>query len=248
MESYINLYSYGRRLMQQTWGIDLTYPVNRLYYVNSGSAVIHLAHRAYPMRAGMIYIFPQTPDFHATDAVDFDHTYFNYFNSRILRYGSVTEIDGRENGSDLFFAWANELIMRDPRQERSHAFLEPLLKSYLLALETYGTAFPYITNEVVAEAAAMINQDAPHLTTALLAQRLNLNESYLIRLFRTAVGVSPMKYIRSRRALYGKELILRGESVTAAAEQCGYGSIGAFCRVFRAEFGYPPTALKKIYR
>lgn len=167
--------------------------------------------------------------------MNFDHTYFNYFNSRVLRYGSVTEIDGEAHGSHLFFAYANHLIERDPEQRWSHGFLEPLLKSYLSMLETYGTQFPYVTNETVAQAATLIHEEAPHLTTALLAQRLNLSESYLIRLFHAAIGVSPMQYIRTCRVLYGKEQILHGESVSAVAEMCGYGSPGAFCRAFRTE-------------
>lgn len=165
-------------------GHNLTYSVNRLYYVNAGSAVLHLGNRTFPLRAGKIYIFPQTRDLHATDAVNFDHTYFNDFHSRVLRYGSVTEIDG----------------------------------------------------------------EAPRLTTATLAQRLNLSDSYLIRLFHAAIGVSPMQYIRTCRVLYDKEQILRGESVSTVVEMCGYGSPGAFCRAFRTEFGVSPTEMKKMYR
>ncbi len=50
MDHYINLYSYGRKTIQHTWGIDLTYSVNRLYYVNAGSAILHLGNRTFPLR------------------------------------------------------------------------------------------------------------------------------------------------------------------------------------------------------
>ncbi len=248
MDIYVNLYSFGRRFFHTPWGIDLSRLVNRLYYVNSGSAVMHLAGRSHELHAGMVYIFPQCHDLVITEVRDFDHTYFNFFSARTLHYGSVTAFPATEMATNSFFEYVNWLIARDPERVRSREMLETLLKGFLSTLELYGPKLPYVTNEAVNQAVRLIHEESPTMTTALLAKRLSLNESYLIRLFHGAIGTSPMQYIRTCRVLRGRELLLSGASVQAAAEQCGYQSATAFHKAFKTELHITPSELKKQYK
>ena len=74
-----------------------------------------------------------------------------------------------------------------------------------------------------------------------LATELGIHRSRLSRLFRQAVGVSPVAYLidlRMRAALN----LLKATDMTVAeiAHRCGYNDTSHFCRVFRALRGQTP--------
>ena len=72
----INLYAYGRATVNNAWPAMHNFIVNRLYYVNSGSALIHNANREQTLVKGRIYIIPQCHNFKPLDAFSFDQTLF----------------------------------------------------------------------------------------------------------------------------------------------------------------------------
>ena len=75
----ISLYTYGRYTANDAWYIDYSRVVNRLYYVNSGTAQILNSSEKYTLTAGKIYIIPQCRIFRPLGAEEFDHTYFDFY-------------------------------------------------------------------------------------------------------------------------------------------------------------------------
>ena len=238
----IRLFTYGRMTVHGAWHIDPNRTVNRLYCVNAGTAVISFAGREYPLQGGKIYLIPQNQDFSTVNATAFDHTYFDFYNAKILRRDTVLTFDKTELNGVLFFAYINSLLALDRDRELRDA-IEQLLCGFLAVLDA-ELPLPYISNTYVTEAVGIIHREYATLTVGALASRINLDESYFIRLFSSVMGITPAKYIRACRIAHGRRLLEGGASVADAAEACGYRSPTAFYNAAMAELHRSPSELK----
>ncbi len=83
------------------------------------------------------------------------------------------------------------------------------------------------------------------LSNAVLARAAGYSEFHFLRLFRTAVGLTPADYVRKRRI---SEVVRRsagGGSFAEAAFALGFNSKENFTRAFRKEHGILPTEFRK---
>jgi AraC-like DNA-binding protein len=241
----INLYAYGRNTAQGKWHIDYNRIVNRLYYVNSGSAVIFNGADEYRLESGNAYIIPQCKAFQPVNAFDFDHTYFDFYSSKVLNPSILIKLDKNEIESAFFFEFINTLIEKGNKKEDLKA-MEVLLSGFLSVIDNNCGPLPYITNPLITNAINIIYNGFSTTTTKEISEKLNINESYLVRLFSSIMGISPMKYIRALRISHGKELLKNGCSISDVAEKCGYSSSSSFYNAVKAELGITPSELKKL--
>lgn len=77
-----------------------------------------------------------------------------------------------------------------------------------------------------------------------LCTHLYVSRAYLHRLFRNAMGISPMRYITDKRLLLAQGRLRLGEKPTQVCSACGFGDYSAFYRAYRAYFGYSPAEEK----
>lgn len=239
-----NLYAFGRSTVAGSWGIDRNRIVNRLYHVNAGTATVRSGAKEYRLTVGKTYVIPQCKNFSPVYAENFDHTYFDFYSSRILNPENIIEIGADVLCAMAFFAYVNGLIEKHPKTE-IHRAMEHFLSGFLSLIHDAFSPLPYISNASLTEAVRIIHNEYSCITTASLAKKLNLNESYFVRLFTAAMGLSPMKYIRAIRVSYGKSFIQNGMSITEAAEKCGYSSSSAFYNAMTAELGIAPSDVRK---
>ncbi len=79
-----------------------------------------------------------------------------------------------------------------------------------------------------------------------LAEQTNLNEQYFCRLFKKAIGHSPMEYINEYRIKQTRRLLEETNlSVTEICLECGYNNLGNFLREFRKYTGTTPLQYRK---
>ena len=99
---------------------------------------------------------------------------------------------------------------------------------------------------LIAAAVAEINESfAEIFGVSELAERLQVNESYLIRRFNTETGVSPGRYLQAVRIDRAKKLLSEpAYSLDVIAALCGYSGANYFCKVFKKECGETPTAFR----
>ena len=237
----INLYAFGRCTVNGAWDFDRSRVLNRLYYVNSGCAVIHNGTNEYQLTVGKFYIIPQCKAFHPIDATDFDHTYFDFYSSKIFCPNKIIEFDGDVLRASSFFEHINSFVNNN---ENIKPIMEEYLSGFLSLIESKYKELYYISESSLTYALNIIPEEYASITTDSLAKRVNLNKSYFIRLFSSAMGLSPMKYIRAVRVSHGKELIQNGESISNAAELCGYSSPSAFYNAVKSELGVSPSDFK----
>lgn len=80
-----------------------------------------------------------------------------------------------------------------------------------------------------------------------VASEAALSRFHLTRSFAEVFGLPPLAYHRRLR-LEGAARLLKSDAVSATeiAEQLGYGSLSAFTRAFRQNFGVPPSQARLV--
>lgn len=82
-----------------------------------------------------------------------------------------------------------------------------------------------------------------------LSEEVATSRSALAERFRHHLGVSPIRYLQSRRLQRAADRLACGDDlVSRIAAEAGYESEAAFNRAFKREFGEPPAAFRKARR
>ncbi len=100
-------------------------------------------------------------------------------------------------------------------------------------------------SEPVSQALACFQENAhdPSLSVTGVAARLAVSETYLRRLFKRDLGVSPKTYLTDLRLERAQSLLNAGyDTVADVAEKVGFGDPKNFAVAFKKRFGYPPSA------
>ncbi|MDE6992632.1 MAG: helix-turn-helix transcriptional regulator, partial [Lachnospiraceae bacterium] len=79
-----------------------------------------------------------------------------------------------------------------------------------------------------------------------LAGQVNLNEQYFCRLFKKAIGYSPIAYINEYRIKQAKRLLEETDlQVTEVCLESGFNNFGNFLQEFRRHTGTTPLQYRK---
>lgn len=79
------------------------------------------------------------------------------------------------------------------------------------------------------------------ITIEEIANRLNLDRTYLYTLFKKKTGVSPKEYLQNYRLNIAASMMVdKGKSVSVAAFSVGYPDIFSFSKAFKRKFGLSP--------
>lgn len=79
-----------------------------------------------------------------------------------------------------------------------------------------------------------------------VAARLGVSDRHLRRVFESALGISPLQYLQTRRLLAAKQLLTdTALPVTSVAMASGFGSVRRFNAAFTQHYGLQPTALRR---
>ena len=103
-------------------------------------------------------------------------------------------------------------------------------------------------NEKFAELLCHIEENCEWYTLNDAAEFMNMNPSYLSRLFTEKTGMHLMYYVNAMRIQRAIKMLKSGEySMTDISTQCGFGTIRNFNNIFKKHTGYAPSALPKNY-
>lgn len=86
---------------------------------------------------------------------------------------------------------------------------------------------------------------ARNISLTDVAQHVGMNRSSFCSFFKRETGQTYLTYLNSYRLKVARQLIeQREESISAICWQCGFNDLGYFDRLFRREFGIPPSAIR----
>lgn len=119
------------------------------------------------------------------------------------------------------------------------------IREYLSTLpQDSGSWLSGLRDPYVARAIALLHGDiGRHWTLAGLAHDVGLSRSALSDRFARHIGVSPMRYLVSRRLIHAADRLEHsGQPIARIAFDAGYQSEAAFSRAFRKRYGASPGA------
>jgi AraC-like DNA-binding protein len=80
------------------------------------------------------------------------------------------------------------------------------------------------------------------LDITAVADRIGLDRTVMARRFKVSNGISPSKYLQSKRLMLALKYLESGCSSVDTARHAGYNDAGYFARSFKRHFGLPPQA------
>jgi AraC family L-rhamnose operon transcriptional activator RhaR len=104
-------------------------------------------------------------------------------------------------------------------------------------------------HSAIAAALRLIDEHpADEWTLSLLAERVHIEPTYLVRLFHKVVGVPPMTYLAGRRVELAAGLVRRTDlPVSEVGALVGWPDANQFSRRFREKFGLSPTRYRQRF-
>ncbi len=127
--------------------------------------------------------------------------------------------------------------------------------SYLEAIGQLYTMLSRLISEKEKKAPDIITPGIDYIMKNLFDSRLTakaaafeagVSEVYFRRIFREIFGVSPLKYIQSKRIAYAKRLMSdRSLTLDSVAVKCGYASIYSFSASFKKNEGISPSRYRE---
>ena len=80
-----------------------------------------------------------------------------------------------------------------------------------------------------------------------VAEKVNLDKSYLGRVFREECGITVMGYLKNIRIEKAKELLLCGMGASEVAMQTGFADPAYFAKIFKQEMGITPSRYREYH-
>ena len=124
---------------------------------------------------------------------------------------------------------------------------------YELLFEMYST-HTFTAKKILAEKShleyvrTIISYMSEHISENItledFSQKTFLSKGYIISIFKSVTGQSPIIYLRNLRLEYASNLLKNGKSVTEAANLSGISNISYFIREYKKKYGITP---KKHY-
>ena len=137
-----------------------------------------------------------------------------------------------------------EMLQCEKMENGRTAFLcAKLWEFFSILLDNAKSDTDYVQKAINCINAEYING----ITIRQVADRLNINRSYLSDLFKKRMGISPQKYLIQLRLEKAAELLtVYGQSPSTAGISVGYPDLHHFSKIFKKHFGVSPREYQKL--
>jgi AraC-like DNA-binding protein len=208
-----------------------------IHYVISGKGTVKIEGESYEVSARQAFIIPEGVEnsYSADDNDPWSYIWIGFNGKLSHRFKKLPPVINT-NGN-IFFE------MMDV--ENMHSMQEEYLVQKLFKL--YISLFPETTSLDYARIAANyidLNFRNPDITVESVAAVLNIERSYLTRLFKEKKGKTIREYILDTRMNNAITLLQSGLSVQETARQIGYTDPFVFSKAFKKHMGESPKAYK----
>ncbi len=101
------------------------------------------------------------------------------------------------------------------------------------------------SNPVITKALEYIERNFATIHTVEdIAEALFISKTHLFYCFKKYLDISPIRYVQAKKLLYARQLIKNGAKPTEVNEKCGIPEYTTFFRLYKKQFGFPPSKNK----
>lgn len=235
-----------------------THAWTELYCFLSGRGVFHIEGTEYPLEPGDILLMrPAESHYIETDpafpyeriVVNFDNELFSALDpDRILTRPLLNRSAGTLNRYPMAdFPDGSHLDCLRRMTENPQGDRIGILSELIRLLQMIGKIFDEhqaqyepentLEQQIIQYINRHLEQD---ISLQTLCDRFYISRAQLSRRFRRATGISVGKYIRFKRLMACRQLILEGEKPTRVCAALGFRDYSSFYRAYTAQFGHSP--------
>lgn len=140
-----------------------------------------------------------------------------------------------------------ELLMQSFDDPTSLATMNAEMIAYELLLSIKGLSRDRLEDREISEAKRIIDGEFsdPNLDVSAVAERVKLDRTVLSRRFKTGTGMSPSKYLQSKRLMLALKYLEEGCTTVQTSNLTGYNDPAYFARSFKRHFGLSPQAWRE---
>ncbi|MBQ8525740.1 MAG: exo-alpha-sialidase [Clostridia bacterium] len=82
-----------------------------------------------------------------------------------------------------------------------------------------------------------------------IAEKANISIYYMLHIFKKTTGITILEYKREARLTKAKEMLLNSDkTISAIAQECGFGSSAYFSKIFAQSEGISPSEYRKLLK
>lgn len=241
----ISFHTYGRSAVSDCWPINYFTGVNRLYYVNQGTAGYVLNEKEYFMEEGCFYLFPShlSVRFFTKNDIIFDHTFFDFIITPPFLLDQVLSFPGKNTLLLQALQLFHSILASFGRSEKTKQFLQSHFETMLFLFQN---EIPYrqLEDDRIQKVLEQIHQNfCEPLSVSSFADQLHMDKTHFIRIFKEATGFTPYQYLKNHRMNTALGLLQNNVPVQTIAQICGYQSAAAFSSAFFQHFGQYPSKI-----
>ena len=207
-----------------------------IHYVVRGKGVLYARGKVWPVKAGQaFFILPgEVTTYVADSAAPWHYCWIGFDGALSAQFAELPPV------LDL----PEEFFRRIMWEREFSSMAEYHLASDLLGLYAYLFSGSSGTNSHVRQVETYIQSAYMHpIRVDQIAAQLNLDRSYLSRLFKEQTGRSIQNYLIHVRMEAAERYLRQGSSVKEAAHLSGYEDVSNFSKMFKKQFGRTPASL-----
>ncbi len=142
-------------------------------------------------------------------------------------------------------------IIQSDSFERSHQEVNEIIKkvcSVIAEIESQYAGSTAETYAIYRKALSFIHENYSNsaMNVSMVADTLGVSIAYLSKIFKKYHSMNISDYITGYRVSVAKKYLAEGGLVNGAVEQCGFGSLRTFLRVFKNSEGITPGQYKTM--
>lgn len=140
-------------------------------------------------------------------------------------------------------------ILQSQNFQKSLAGVEEIIDSSCYSIAAVQAQYSDSTSEtyqIYREVLGYIHENCsnPMMNVSSVADHFDISIAYLSRIFKKYHGINISEYITSYRLDKAKELLADGKMLNDVVNECGFGSLRTFMRVFKSVEGITPGQYK----
>lgn len=220
----------------------------RVYYIISGDITYSDSYTTCKLKKGNMYVFPECKPYKMVhnpekpiECLWFHIDFFPYSVEKMLEF----EVDSKKDPT--LFHTVNALMNEGKLfKENDNLYLSLTESLYLQIIKNPNvkkadTAFAEVLNYI------RQNLYSANLNVISISSHFGYTTSHFIRLFKANMNTTPHRYITLLRMSAAAKLLNEGNSVLETAALSGYSDVKTFARVFKKNYGVPPSEYYKYY-
>lgn len=228
-----------------------------IHYVESGTGIYKVGDQVYRLKAGDAFlIVPGTLIYYEADKKDpWVYTWIGFEGVKVKEYLSRTTLLDEpvfRYGDDERFRLCHErMYSANQLNENKDLLMNSILYEYLFLL---AGKFPKLDVSIQERKESYIQEALKYLETSYdteisvggIADHLNIDRSYLHRLFKAKMGISLQKYLTNFRMKKACSMLVNTDyTIATIARSVGYQDSLYFSRLFRQQKKSSPSEYRK---